>query len=64
VRRRREAGNRRVQRVELTAAGGALFDRLRDVVVAHDRRLRSALGDAEVEQLAALLDRLRAAVAP
>jgi MarR family transcriptional regulator, transcriptional regulator for hemolysin len=63
VRRWREAGNRRVQRVALTEEGDALFDRLRGVVVAHDRRLRSALGEEEVEQLAVLLDRLRAGVA-
>jgi MarR family transcriptional regulator, transcriptional regulator for hemolysin len=64
VRRWREARNRRVQRVELTDEGIALFDRLRGVVAAHDRRLRSALSDEEVEQLAALLDRLQAGVAP
>jgi MarR family transcriptional regulator, transcriptional regulator for hemolysin len=63
VRRWREPGNRRVQRVELTDDGVALFDRLRNVVVAHDRRLRATLSDEEVEQLAVLLDRLRAAVA-
>jgi MarR family transcriptional regulator, transcriptional regulator for hemolysin len=64
VRRWREAGNRRVQRVELTDEGIALFDRLRDVVAAHDWWLRSTLSDREVEQLGELLDRLQAAVAP
>src|SRR5690349_20402154 len=44
VRRWREAANRRVQRVELTEAGIALFDRLREVAVAHDARLRETLG--------------------
>ena len=60
VRRWRDDGNRRVQNVELTDAGTALFDRLRSVAVAHDARLRSGLSDEEIEQLAALLDKLLA----
>ena len=59
VRRWREPDNRRVQRVELTAEGEALFERLRRVAVEHDARLRAALGEAGAEQLAGLLDRLR-----
>ncbi len=62
VRRWREDGNRRVQRVELTDAGIELFDRLRAVAVRHDRLLRSQLSDDEVEQLGALLDKLEAGV--
>jgi MarR family transcriptional regulator for hemolysin len=62
VRRWRDAGNRRVQRVELTPEGEAVFERLREVAVAHDARLRAALSDAELAQLGDLLDRLRAAV--
>jgi MarR family transcriptional regulator, transcriptional regulator for hemolysin len=62
VRRWREASNRRVQQVALTDAGEALFDRLRDVAVRHDERLRSALDDGEVEQLGQLLQKLRAGV--
>jgi MarR family transcriptional regulator for hemolysin len=62
VRRWREPGDRRSQRVELTDQGGALFDRLRAVAVAHDARLRGALSGAEAEQLAGLLDRLAAAL--
>jgi MarR family transcriptional regulator for hemolysin len=58
VRRWRADGNRRVQRVELTDAGSALFERLRDVAVRHDARLRSKLTDAEAEQLAELLGKL------
>jgi MarR family transcriptional regulator for hemolysin len=58
VRRWREDDNRRVQRVALTDEGAALFDRLREVAVAHDTRLRAHLSDAEVEQLAGLLERL------
>jgi MarR family transcriptional regulator for hemolysin len=62
VRRWREAGNRRVQRVELTEAGAALFDRLRRVATRHDARLRSQLSEAEVAQLGALLDKVEAGV--
>src|SRR4051812_34969560 len=60
VRRRREAPNRRVQRVELTEAGAALVERLRDVVVRHDARMRSGLTEEEVAQLGVLLDKLQA----
>jgi len=59
VRRWREPDNRRVQRVELTPEGLAMFNRLRRVAVSHDRRLRSVLGEEGTEQLADLLDRLR-----
>jgi MarR family transcriptional regulator for hemolysin len=60
VRRWRDPGNRRVQQVELTDQGAALFDRLRAGAVAHDKRLRSRLTDEETEVLAELLDKLRA----
>lgn len=46
--------------MELTGDGIAMFDRLREVAVRHDERLRGALSDAEAEQLAGLLDRLAA----
>jgi MarR family transcriptional regulator for hemolysin len=59
VRRWREPTNRRVQLVELTPEGEALFDKLRAVALAHDRRLRAGLDDAELAQLASLLDRLQ-----
>jgi MarR family transcriptional regulator for hemolysin len=62
VRRWREPGDRRAQNVELTAEGLALFDRLRGVAAAHDGRLRAGLDEAELEQLASLLERLRANV--
>ena len=62
VRRWRETGNRRVQRVELTDEGAALFDRLRGVALRHDRRLRSKLTDAETAQLAEMLDKVQAGV--
>jgi MarR family transcriptional regulator for hemolysin len=60
VRRWREPGNRRNQHVELTERGSELFARLRHVAREHDARLRSRLGEAEAEQLGALLDRLLA----
>jgi MarR family transcriptional regulator for hemolysin len=59
VRRWREESNRRVQRVDLTEAGEALFDRLRAVAVRHDQRLRTKLDDDEVRLLGDLLERLR-----
>jgi MarR family transcriptional regulator for hemolysin len=62
IRRWREPGNRRVQRVELTDDGVAMFDRLRSVAAEHDARLRALLGEAEAEQLDALLARLAAGV--
>lgn len=60
VRRWREASNRRVQHVELTDEGRALFDRLRQVAARHDTRLRSKLTDEETLLLAELLDKLQA----
>ena len=63
VRRWREQANRRVQLVELTPEGEALFEKLRAVAVAHDRRLREGLDDADLARLAELLDRLQANVA-
>lgn len=60
VRRWREASDRRAQRVELTEAGVALFDRLREVALTHDERVRSRLSDDEVARLAELMERLQA----
>jgi MarR family transcriptional regulator for hemolysin len=60
VRRWRESSNRRVQRVELTDEGIAMFDQLRDAALKHDQRLRSKLGDGEAAQLGELLDKLEA----
>lgn len=62
VRRRREEGNRRVQRVELTDDGRAMFDRLRTAALRHDQRLRSQLDEDELARLSALLAKLRAAI--
>jgi MarR family transcriptional regulator for hemolysin len=63
VRRWREDSNRRVQQVELTPEGEALFERLREVAGRHDARLRAQLAADEAAQLGALLEKLRAAVA-
>jgi MarR family transcriptional regulator for hemolysin len=59
VTRRRDPANRRLHLVELTAAGDALFLRLRDAATAFDQRLRAGLTEAEVSQLGTLLTRLR-----
>ena len=48
VRRWREESNRRVQRVELTEEGVARFDRMREVAMRHDARLRAALTEDEL----------------
>jgi MarR family transcriptional regulator for hemolysin len=58
VARRREEGNRRVQRVALTETGQELFDRLRAVALRHDAELRARLGEEDTARLAELLDRL------
>ena len=59
VTRRPNPTNRRVHVVEPTAAGEALFQRLRAAAVAFDRQLRAGLADDDVATLARLLDRLR-----
>lgn len=60
--RRRDRANRRIQVIELTAEGEAAFLRLRDAAVAFDKRLRSGIPDADIAQLAVLLERLVANV--
>jgi len=62
VTRSREPANRRVHRVELTADGEAMFQRLLATVVEFDRRLRAGLAEKEVTVLRGLLERLRANV--
>lgn len=60
--RRRDRANRRIHVIELTADGEAAFLRLRDAAVAFDKRLRAGIPDADIAQLAGLLDRLVANV--
>ena len=59
VTRRRDPRNRRLHVVELTPDGDVLFARLREVALAFDQRLRTGLSGPDVDQLEALLDRLR-----
>jgi MarR family transcriptional regulator, transcriptional regulator for hemolysin len=58
VRREREPGNRRVQRVTLTSSGEQLFLRLRRAAGSFDGRLRAGLDDGEVAELRRLLAQL------
>lgn len=59
VARRRDPGNRRVQRVVLTPAGEAAFRQMRSAAAAFDRRLRSGLSAADLATCARVLDALR-----
>jgi MarR family transcriptional regulator for hemolysin len=59
VTRRRDPRNRRLHAVELTPDGDVLFSRLREVAFAFDQRLRAGLASQDVDQLEALLARLR-----
>ena len=61
--RTRDPHNRRIQHVELTDAGEAMFQRLRRTVTAFDARLRRGVTASEVEFLGGLLKRLQANVA-
>jgi MarR family transcriptional regulator, transcriptional regulator for hemolysin len=58
VRRERDPGNRRVQRVTLTEEGEQLFLRLRRAAAAFDGRLRAGLDDDDVGALRRLLAQL------
>jgi MarR family transcriptional regulator for hemolysin len=58
VTRERDPDNRRVHVLTLTRQGEATFERLRGAAAAFDRRLRTGISDADLERLAALLDRL------
>ena len=64
VRRWREPDNRRVQRTALTPAGEELFERLREVALRHDERLRSKLTEEETVLLADLLAKLEDGLSP
>jgi MarR family transcriptional regulator for hemolysin len=58
VRRVGDPTNRRIQRVELTAAGGKMFLALRDAAMAFDRQLRGDLSEREEATARRLLQRL------
>jgi MarR family transcriptional regulator for hemolysin len=64
VTRTRDPGNRRVHHVALTDLGDEQFERLRGAVVAFDSRLRRGLTGDDIDQLEALLERLRFNVGP
>jgi MarR family transcriptional regulator, transcriptional regulator for hemolysin len=59
ITRRRDPGNRRVHVVELTAAGDALFVRLRDAATDFNQRLRAGLSEPELARFEQVLSRLR-----
>jgi MarR family transcriptional regulator for hemolysin len=63
VTRRRDAVNRRIQHVELTPAGGALFRQLAGAALAFDQRLRAGLDDRDLDVLEGILSRLHANIA-
>ena len=60
--RRRDAGDRRAVRVELTPAGEQMFATLRDAAMAFNRRLTGDLSEAELTRLRRTLSRLEASV--
>jgi MarR family transcriptional regulator for hemolysin len=62
VRRRQDASDRRAVVVELTPEGHEAHARLREVVIAFDRRLRAGLSQEEVDGLRDILARLEANV--
>jgi MarR family transcriptional regulator, transcriptional regulator for hemolysin len=62
VTRTRDAANRRIQVVALTAAGEEAFMRLRDTAIAFDARLRAGLADTDLATLSTLLGQLSANV--
>jgi MarR family transcriptional regulator for hemolysin len=63
VSRRRDPANRRVQHVELTAAGEGLFRQLAGAAMTFDQRLRAGLQDGDIDALERLLGRLHANIA-
>jgi MarR family transcriptional regulator for hemolysin len=60
VTRTRDAANRRIHVVALTAAGEAVFARLRDAATSFDAKLRAGLADADLATLSTLLGHLAA----
>jgi MarR family transcriptional regulator for hemolysin len=59
ITRRRDPGNRRVHRVQLTDRGETMFHQLAGAAVAHNQRLCAGLGNDEIVTLGRLLDRLQ-----
>lgn len=63
ISRDRDAGDRRVVRVALTAAGRRVHRRARGVADRHDAALRSWLGADDAEALERILNRVRTRIA-
>lgn len=63
VTRRRDPANRRMHLVELTPLGETAFRRLRDVAIAHDRRLRDGIPEEDLEVVRRTLTRMQENVA-
>lgn len=59
VTRNRDPQNRRVQVVGLTSNGDAAFYRLREAAANFDEQLRAGLTEAEIDQMRAILERMR-----
>jgi MarR family transcriptional regulator for hemolysin len=57
--RRRDPANRRVHQIELTAAGEALFLRLRAAAIEFDKQLRAGLSEDDLVKFGSLLAALR-----
>jgi MarR family transcriptional regulator for hemolysin len=64
VRRERVPGNRRVQRVELTAKGERAFLKLRDAAIGFDAQIRAGIGEEDLSVFRAVLDALDANLSP
>ena len=60
ISRTRDSANRRVQVVELTEAGEAMFARLQQAAAAFDARLRAGLAEVDLDRLGDLLGLLAA----
>ncbi|HEX6946275.1 MAG TPA: MarR family transcriptional regulator [Acidimicrobiia bacterium] len=63
IRRYRASEDRRVQRIELTTEGHALFDRVRTAAMDFDRRLREGVPEEDLALLRETLSRMLANVA-
>ncbi|WP_163510576.1 MarR family winged helix-turn-helix transcriptional regulator [Fodinicola acaciae] len=64
VTRRRDPANRRMHLVELTSLGEQAFLRLRDIAIAHDRRLRDGIPEEDLEVVRRTLSRMSENVTP
>ena len=62
VTRRRDDSNRRIQLVELTAAGEEAFVRMSRAATSFDQRLRTGITAAQIDELEAILRQLAANV--